>query len=380
MNIKYIANTRVPTPRAHGYAIMKMCEQLSILGADVKLVIPNKKNNEEEENPFLYYGIKPVFEIIKIDSVDLLGSSIKFGKLFYWIDLFSFVKNLIFRRIVKQSDVVYTRDFIIPLLFSKKRNVYLELHDIPQSNFLFKIAIKIPKLFFVLNKNIKLELVKMGVKEEMIYIFPSGVEVKEFDIQISQKEAREKLGLSIDKKIVLYSGQFYSWKGLDTLAEAAKLLPDYKFVFIGGTEPELSRFKSEYGSLENVVVEPFKERSIIPLYLKSADVLVIPQSAKEKISTHYSSPLKMLEYMASRRPIVASNLSSIRETLDEDSAVFAQSENPQSFAEAIKKVLSSEGLATRIAENAYNKVLQCSWDKRAKSILNIIEKYGETLK
>ena len=80
------------------------------------------------------------------------------------------------------------------------------------------------------------------------------------------------MGLSIDKKIVLYSGQFYSWKGLDTLAEAAKLLPDYKFVFIGGTEPELSRFKSEYGSLENVVVEPFKERSIIPLYLKSADV------------------------------------------------------------------------------------------------------------
>lgn len=374
VRIKYITNVRLPTPRAHGYAIMKMCEEFKIAGADLELIIPDRKNSEIKKDPFEYYGIKNSFKINRIKSLDLLGPFFAFGKLFYWIDTISFLLSIFLSNVVGKKDIVYTRDFIIPLLFSKKRNVCLELHDIPQSNFLFKLAIKRPKLFFVLNKNIKLELVKMGVKEEIIHIFPSGVEIKEFDIQISQKEAREKLTLPSDKKLIIYSGQFYSWKGVDALAESARFLQDYYFVFVGGTEPELSKFKKEYGNLKNISIESFKERSIIPLYLKSADVLVIPQSVKEKISTHYSSPLKMFEYMASGRPIVASDLSSIRETLDEESAIFAESDNPKSFMEAIKKVLSDEDLATRISENAYNKVLQYSWAERARNILDIIEK------
>jgi glycosyltransferase involved in cell wall biosynthesis len=213
----------------------------------------------------------------------------------------------------------------------------------------------------------------MGVNENKIHIFPSGVEVGEFNISVSQEEARKKIGLLPDKKIVLYSGQFYPWKGIDTLAQTALLVPEALFVFIGGIDPELGKFVEDYGKVENLIIKPFQEREIIPFYLKAADVLVIPQSSKEKISTHYSSPLKMFEYMASGRPIVASNLSSIKQTLDDESAVFAEPDNPESFADGIKKILCDEDFAKNISQNAFKKVEQYSWDKRAKSILKIIE-------
>ena len=64
MQIKYITNVRVPTSRAHGFAIMKMCEKFAEAGAQVELVVPDKQNNEKEKDPFVYYGLKKNFEII----------------------------------------------------------------------------------------------------------------------------------------------------------------------------------------------------------------------------------------------------------------------------------------------------------------------------
>jgi glycosyltransferase involved in cell wall biosynthesis len=373
MNIKYITNVRIPTSRAHGYAIVKMCSEFAKAGARVDLIIPDRRNNEAEGDPFRFYKIEKNFDIKKVLSFDFLGGTLKFGPIFYWVDLISFFVSIFIKRLINAGDIVYTRDFIAPLLFSKKRFICLELHDFPKSKLLFNWAIKKPKLFFVLNKNIKSELVKRGVGEDKIHIFPSGVEVKEFNIPISQIDARKKVGLPLDKKIILYSGQFYPWKGIDVLAQAAPLVPRASFIFIGGTEPELGKFIENYGKIKNITTMPFKERSIIPLYLKAADVLVIPQSTVEKVSTLYSSPIKMFEYMASKRPIVASNLSSIRETLDNKSCVFAEPDDPKSLATAINKILENEDLAHNLSENAFSEVEKYSWDKRANTILEIIE-------
>lgn len=373
MNIKYISNARIPTPRANGYAIMKMCEQMSVLVDDFQLVIPFKKNSEDKIDPFIFYNIKNKFKIKRIPSFDLLGKTFSFGRFLYWVDLLSFFFFIKIKEIVNKDDLIYTRDFMMPLIFSKKQKIFLELHDIPRLNFLFRFAIKRVDLFFVLNINIKKELIKLGVEDKLIYIYPSGVDLDNFDLQIDKVKARSLLNLPQDKNIILYSGQFYSWKGVEVLANTAKILKNYLFLFVGGVEPELSEFKKNYGYLENILIESFKDRSDVSLYLKSADILVIPQSKKEKISTLYSSPLKMFEYMASKRPIVVSDLPSIRETLTEKEAVFADPSDPVSFPNAIEKLLSDKDLVNEITKNAYNKVLQYSWNKRAKSILNIIK-------
>jgi glycosyltransferase involved in cell wall biosynthesis len=372
--IKYITNVRIPTPRAQGYAIMKMCSEFAKAGAEVKLFVPERGNNQFKKDPFDFYKIEKNFEIKKIPSFDFLGGAKTTGPIFYWIDILSFFIMSKFMVRLNAGDVLYTRDFITTLFFSKKHFICLELHDIPTSKFLFRLAIKRPKLFFVLNSYIKGELIKFGVPENIIHIAPSGVDIKDFDIFISKEEARKKIDLPLDKDIVMYTGHLYTWKGADTLAKAAVIIPDTLFVFVGGIEPELSQFIDRYKKYENIIVHPFVERSMIPIYLKSSDLLVLPNSANERVSSQFTSPLKLFEYMASEQPIVASNLPSIREVLNEYSCVFAEADDPESFAQAIKKLLSDSSMAERITEAAFKKVAKYSWQDRAKNILSVINR------
>jgi glycosyltransferase involved in cell wall biosynthesis len=329
---------------------MKMCEEFSLAGVDIELIVPNRRSNEVTSDPFEYYSIKNKFPIKKLWSFDLLGPFEAFGKLFYWIDMLSFLFSV---KIHTKSfnGIFYTRDYLVPFFLPQESLICLEVHDLPSSKKIFKRVINRVKLFVVLNNNLRDELVGLGVRQENILVSPSGIDLSFFDIDVTKEEAREKLSLPLDKKIVTYTGHFYKWKGVYTLAEVAKIMPETVFVFIGGVEPDITSFKNEFASLNNIIITPFKKRDTIPLYLKASNVLVLPNSGVEKISNSYTSPLKMFEYMASRVPIVASDLSSIREVLNESNSLLSVPDSVSSFELSIKKsdiessvVLVSSGL------------------------------------
>lgn len=361
----------MPTTRAQGYAIMKMCEEFSMAGADIELIVPNRRSNEETSDPFKYYGIKNKFPIKKLWSFDLLGPYEAFGKLFYWIDMLSFLFSVKINT-RKFDGVFYTRDYLVALVLPKNNNICLEVHDIPKSKFIFSRILKKIKHYIVLNNYIKNELIALGVKGSEIITSPSGVDLSFFDLPVSKLEAREKISLPLDKKIITYTGHFYGWKGVDTLAEVAKKMPDNIFLFIGGVEPDLSRFRSKYASMTNILVKPFIDRKLIPIFLKASDVLVLPNSSVEKISNNYTSPLKMFEYMASNVPIVASDLPSIKEVLNDRNCVFAKTDNPDSFKDAINMLLRDSLFSKSISNNAFVAAKKYNWQNRAKIILNLI--------
>lgn len=372
ISVKYITNVRMPTARAQGYAIMKMCEKLSIAGVGIELIIPNRRSNEDISDPFDYYGIKNKFPIKKFKSFDLLGPFEVFGKIFYWIDMLSFLLSVRLN-IKKFDEIFYTRDYLIALILPKNSLICLELHDIPSSKYFFVKAIKKIKLFVVLNKYIKNELVGLGVSDDNIIVSHSGVEVSEFDVETTLEYVRRELSLPLNKNIITYTGHFYEWKGVNTIGEVAKIMPENIFLLIGGVEPDLTRFKKKYGDLKNILILPFADRKLIPLYLKASNVLVLPNSAKEKISNNYTSPLKLFEYMASRRPIVAADLPSIREVLNENNCVFAKPDDPEDFKDRIYEVLNNPEHGKNIAEQAFQDVQQYSWENRAKQILEKIK-------
>ncbi len=379
MVVKYITNVRIPTSRAQGYAIMKMCSEFAKIGAKVELFVPGRSNSKIKEDPFDFYQIKNNFNIKKISSFDFLGKTKRFGKIAYWVDSLSFFVSARFFTKINNQDVIYTRDFLTILFFKKYKNLFLELHDIPRTKLLFRWLIKKPKIIFVLNKNLKDELIKLGVSSQKIFIFPSGVDLEQFDIKIDPKDARTKMNLPLDKKIVMYMGHFYKWKGVHTLAEVAKSMPDVNFVFIGGVTPEIGHFISKYQDYKNIIVRPFVLRELVPTYLKSADVLVVPNSSEEKISSLYTSPLKLLEYMASSIPIVVSDLPSLREIVDESHCLFAKADNPESFKVSIENLLDDSNLSYKISSAARVKVEGYSWKKRAEDILSIISNTNKTL-
>ena len=58
--IIYLANVRLPTEKAHGIQIVKMCEAFAGLGLEVELVVPNRLNSIQDDI-FDYYGVKKNF-------------------------------------------------------------------------------------------------------------------------------------------------------------------------------------------------------------------------------------------------------------------------------------------------------------------------------
>lgn len=91
-----------------------------------------------------------------------------------------------------------------------------------------------------------------------------------------------------------------------------------------------------------------------------------------------TSPLKLFEYMAARRPIVASALPNIMTILrHRDNAMLAASDNPFSFQAAIINLFENQLLARAIAESAFQSVQDFTWDRRAQRILQFASGFVE---
>ncbi len=199
-------------------------------------------------------------------------------------------------------------------------------------------------------------------------------------MNIDKAEARKKTNLPQDKKIAIYSGHLYDWKGVDTMAKTAIVMPDILFVFVGGSDQEREGFAKRVKLCDNILIIGQRPHNEIPLYLKAADVLILPnscQSANPRFADYSlfdTSPIKMFEYMASGRPIIASDLPSLWEVLNKKNAIFVESDNSDDLARAIRTVFGGEKFGEELASQANKDVLQYSWGNRAKIILDFIER------
>lgn len=364
MHILYVANARIPTEKAHGAQIMKMCEAFARLGHDVMLVIP-WRFNPIKEDPFEYYGVERLFTIKKLPSIDLVD----FGKIGFLIQTFSFAKFAFLYSLFVKTDMVFSRDEI-PLFYLSliKKNVIYEAHT-GTNNFITRFLLRKKNIYIVaISQGLKEYLQKIGCKKEIL-VAHDGVDVKQFDVRISKEEVRKSLGIPLEKKIVMYIGRLGMWKGVETLLEASKLLtPDLniQIVVIGGYEREIEPLQEQYPNVLFLGSRPYKD---LAFNQQAADVLVLPNTGKDIISEKFTSPLKLFSYMASGTPIIASDLPSIREVLSEENAFLVVPDNPKKLFDEILNTLKSNNAQNR-AHNAKKDVNHYDWSNRAKLILN----------
>lgn len=388
MKIIYITNARIPTEKAHGLATIKICEAFARAGADVMLVIPWRRN-QISEDPFSYYSAERNFRIKKLPSIDFLWLGIG-ERVFFIIQLFSFslmAASWFFLRYFLwgklRGVVIFSHDHI-PLYFSSfiAPSIFYDIHDYPQNNFFYRRVLE-KSIGCAVQTKRKIDSLEkdFGVSRKKIVYWPNGTDVARFDMALSKKEARERLGLPIEKKLVVYTGQLFLGRGADTLMETGKFLSGDTVVYIvGGIREDVKIFKER--SLEqkimNVVLVGQRPWAEMPIWLKAADVLVLPHSGlahsvgTKEVSLYYISPMKLFEYIASGRPIVASNIPSIREIVDETMVFFALSDDPHSFSKAINQVFADINEAGRRAENARKESHKYTWDARAEKILETI--------
>lgn len=365
MKLCYIANIRMPTEKAHGIQIMKMCEAFANRGIAVDLLVP-RRWNDLLADPFEFYKVKKNFKIIRLPALDLVN----IHRIGFFLSTTSFLFFAKIYVLLKSYDIVYSRELLTGILFN---NFIFEIHAMPRRiSSLFKYALGRAGQIIAITRALEKEILDLGIKKGKILVLPDSVDLKEFDIAVSKETARQRLNLPADKKIVLYTGSFlfYEWKGADLLLEAAdKLKEEFLVILIGAHPHELAKIKERYPKTKARIL-PFLKRENIPFYLKAADILVIPNKAGDPISEKYTSPLKLFEYMASQRPIVSSDLPSLREILTDREAVFFAAGDVNALVAAIQKIYENQELAKQISFNAYKKVQRYTWKNRADRLIN----------
>lgn len=367
MKITVIFNNRLPTERAHGLQIIKTCEAFAQVGIETELIIPDVLNKIQEDI-FQYYRAEKVFLVRKIKC---------WGKS-YRIKYASFLINLLFSRISRKR-IIFTRHPEIVFLFSRfGYKVIFELHnwrpDKKKRNIFF-----LKKVFLIIatTKIIKQEFIKNGFNERKIMVAPNGVEPEDFNLKLNKKEARKLLDLPLDKEIILYSGHLYKQKGVYTIAAAAKLLPEKYFVFIGGLLNDVKNLKQAAEGFKNIEIRGPKKYKEVSRYLKAADMLVIANSGKDETERNFTSPLKLFEYLAAGKVIIASRVPAIEEFLNENTAVFFEPDNPQSLVKTIQKISDDREKQEKLASSALELAKNYTWQSRIEKIVNFVKNYGQ---
>lgn len=369
-----IFHGRFPSEKAASIFTAENCSAFANLGWKVILLVP-RRTGRLKRDPFLYYSVPNNFSIKYLPVIDLFSFSKGIAFVISFIT-FSVSTFFFLLKNTKKGDIIYSNE-TLPLLLSSSvlKNTFYEMHDFPESNFWFyKLLVERVKWILIHNRwKVNETIKKLEVSKDKILYQPNVVNMKMFDIDISKKEAREKLNLPKDKKIIVYTGHLYGWKGAGVLADSSKYLNDnFLVVFVGGTPDDVKDFKKKYIENKNILFTGHKEHKEIPIWQKSADILVLPNTTKEKISKYYTSPMKLFEYMASQRPIIASDIPSIREIANKDMTYFVEPDNPKKLSESIELLVEDIDLQNKLSKNAYNKVVNQTWDKRAKTITEFI--------
>lgn len=374
----YISNTRLPSEKANSYQSIQMCRSFSKTFDEVELWTGRARQTKELKkikNIYEFYNIKNTFVIkffFQYDSF-ILGNLNEF----LWANLrdFIFSLNICFRLIKYRKEpsvVLFTRvwSMLYIFLFFKKiglvnNKIYFESHKF--SKFILKPLSELDGLI-VINNYLFNSYQKHDLKN--IYVAHDGVNIEDYNSLTEYKFKPKK-----NQYNLVYTGSLFQWKGVYALVDSLNYLANnINLICIGGSAQYLKAFQKyvkDSGQENRVTIIPHIPKKDLLEFIETADILLLPNSAKDKMSL-YTSPIKMFEYMASKRPIVASDLSSIKEVLTHKKNAFLfEADNEKDLARKIKLVLNQD--CSHLVNNAYEEVNKYTWDDRAKNIKKFIE-------
>jgi glycosyltransferase involved in cell wall biosynthesis len=371
MKIACISTSQIPSTTANSIQVMKVCQQMQLMGHQVHCWLPGNQSIEFSSLS-AQYGLHQTFEISWIPTWN------QFKR-------YDFAWKAVQAAIGWQADVVYTWTPQAALLSSwRQKKTILEMHDRATGKLGLKILDR-----FVRSLESKNELVcvtqalksaledQLGrpIPAEQTIIAPNGVDTERYIGLPDRKIARAQLNLA-EQYTVSYTGHFYAGRGLDVLYSMAQAYPAIQFLWIGGREQELSdvRAKLTLLKLENVRLTGFVDNQTLPLYQASSDVLLMPYEksiagSSGGNSADICSPMKMFEYMATGNPILTSDLPVIREVLDAGYAFFCPPEQPDAWIETLGWIMEHPQEADLCGNQAKKKLEMYSLKNRQEQIL-----------
>lgn len=370
MEIVYLANCVLPSRSANTIQITNTCEGFATLGHDVTLLVPDRPDLEADvADIYEFYDVDPCFEVQKVPRPDLSSAgtlivNYRMGK----------------RAARTDPDLVYGRSSVACYVAAAHGapTVYESHAPVAESRFgrietwFFEHMIAQPSFEY-------LTVISDALRDYHAEHYPelSGEIVVARDGAPVVDTDTDPVDLDGDGDLqVGYIGHLYQGRGMDVIGEVATRLPWADFHIIGGDPEDVEHWRDELTGVENVTFYGFLPPSDLDKYRLAFDVQLAPyQWNLETNAGHntvkWMSPLKIFEYMAAGRAIVASDMPSIREMLVDDyTALLCEPDDIDAWADALRRLHEDAVLRNRLGERAHaDFVRNYTYEERAKICL-----------
>ncbi|MEQ9660899.1 glycosyltransferase [Fulvivirga sp.] len=344
---------------------MKMCEAFSKTH-DVELLtyIYYNKGEKSVGAIFDFYNVSHSFKIKRLTFVKFKGSKY----------FFSFLKACY--ALIRWADVYYSRDFYTAMfLVNMGKQVVHEFH----SPLKMKAGVLgwMTKRFFRKVKNVT--VISNALKHQMLKDFnlPASKVIVAHDASVVPTTT-DKIDLGAGFHIG-YVGHLYVGKGMEIVGKLAHCMTNVQFHVVGGNQNDIESWKAKHGYF-NLHYHGFIQQGSLSNYINAFDICLLPNQkivriwndGKTNISD-FTSPLKMFEYMAHQKPIIASDLAVLKEVLNNDNSILCNPENINEWQNAIHTLVNNKKLKQSISLQAYDDFINnYTWEKRSHRILKEI--------
>jgi glycosyltransferase involved in cell wall biosynthesis len=213
-----------------------------------------------------------------------------------------------------------------------------------------------------------------------VTVIPNAVNLERFNARITGGEWRSRLTKRPDTDFVIgFVGSIRPWHGvellIDALGELATTDDRFSLCLVGSSGPlekELAERCEALGLSDKVTFMGAVAPEEIPRILQSVDVLAAPYP---ELRDFYFSPLKVYEYMAAGKPIVASAIGQITDILThERSALLVPAGDTRALAAALRRIGSDPALQEKLGKTARSEVTRKhSWQRRIETVRRIFE-------
>jgi len=354
-NIYYIAEIFLPSKSAYSIHVMKMCNAFAKKKISTDLYIYNKNNNL---NFFDQYNCIKKF---KIHSLNIKKNNF-FARVLFALKILKLI-------LPKKNSLIISRSVLTAILLNFfKNNVILELHH---------ELTGLTKYFFLLCKNFssfkKLKIIFISnnlrnhfkLKGNKTIILDDGVDLDNFKFKKKHK---------IKKKTCGYFGSFAKGKGIENIIDISKFNKNIFYDLYGDFQN--SNFsKDSFKSFKNIKYKGYLKYKNIPQTLSKYDILLLPYSSKVYVrsksieTSKYMSPLKLFDYMASKKIIVASKMNVYKHILNKKNSVLIDPGSPNIWANEIENVFNNLNKYKKLGNSANKLVKKYTWDNRINKII-----------
>jgi glycosyltransferase involved in cell wall biosynthesis len=219
-------------------------------------------------------------------------------------------------------------------------------------------------------------IASLGLPLRLITVIPNGVSPSDFFASpLPSREGRIPT--------LLYIGTLADWQGLEVVIKALPKILEQQSIrlhIVGRGRSRQRKFLAKQirklGVEESVIVQPAVPHHEVPALIAEADICVAPLGFNDRNVTQGACPIKVLEYMAGGRPLLASNIPIVRELVREDmDALLFSPNDPDDFAKQALTLLDDFELSKRLADSASERALtKFTWHESQKKLVKVYQR------